>query len=153
MPHMNISKVLPALAVLAAMSAAAIADDFKAGALTVAAPWARATIGEGTNSAAYMKIENSGDTPDKLMAVKTDAAENVSLHESRMDGSVMKMVPVGSVDVPAHGSAVLKPLGLHVMLLGLKKPLTVGESLPLTLVFEKQGEVAITATVGQAAPK
>jgi periplasmic copper chaperone A len=44
----------------------------------------------------------------------------------------------------------LKPLGKHVMLIGLKQPLKAGETLPLTLVFEKQGDVAIKAKVGKA---
>ncbi len=70
------------------------------------------------------------------------------LHESRMEDGVMKMVHLpNGVEIPAHGSAELKPLGLHVMLMGLKQPLKAGESLPLTLVFEKQGEVAINAKV------
>ncbi len=63
---MNARKALLALAALAAITASSHAEDFKAGALTIAAPWARASIGEATNSAAYMKIENSGDAPDRL---------------------------------------------------------------------------------------
>jgi periplasmic copper chaperone A len=138
-----------AVALVSACTAAA-ADEIKAGAITIAAPWARPSIGEATNSAAYMKLSNSGDTSDRLLSVKSGAAQHTMLHESRMEGDVMKMVHLdGGVEIPAHGTVELKPLGLHVMLMGLKKPLKAGETLPLTLVFEKQGEVAIDAKVGQ----
>jgi hypothetical protein len=154
MPEMSVRKVLLALAACVATAAQAVALDFKAGPLTVEQPWARASIGATKNSAAYMKISNSGDAPDRLLAVKSDQADSLMLHESRMEGDVMRMVHLsGGIEIPAHGSAELKPLGLHVMLMGLKAPLKDGATLPLTLVFEKAGEVPITATVGQASPK
>jgi copper(I)-binding protein len=137
-----------------AVTRGALAEKGKAGTLTIEKPWVRASIGDSKNSAAYMKIENSGDAPDRLLAVKTNAAEQVMLHESRMEMGVMKMVHLSNgVEIPAHGSAELKPLGLHVMLMGLKDPLKTGATLPLTLVFEKAGEVPVTATVGKTAPK
>ncbi len=147
------SRLAAVLAVAAAvgLSTAAIAQDYKAGALSIDHPWARPSIGESKNSAAYMKITNAGDAPDKLIAVKSDAADHVMLHESRMEMGVMKMVHLpGGIAIPAHGSAELKPLGFHVMLMGLKKPLKAGETLPLTLVFEKQGDVPIEAKIGKA---
>ena len=130
------------------VSCAAIALEFEAGTLTIDHPWARPTIGSSKNAAAYMKLSNTGDTADKLLAVKSGVAENVSVHESRMDGDVMRMVRVkGGVEIPAHGSAELKPLGLHVMLMGLHRPLKAGDTFPMTLVFAKQGEVAIEVKV------
>lgn len=141
---------LAAVALTAAASLSATsAESFKAGPLTIDQPWARPSIGETANSAAYMKLENSGDAADKLLAAKSDVAGHVMIHESRMEDGVMKMAHVNGVEVPAHGSAELKPLGLHVMLVGLNHPLKAGETFPMTLVFEKQGEVPITVTVGQ----
>ncbi len=132
------------------MSAAAIANEYHAGPLTIEQAWARPTIGDAKSTAAYMKIENSGNAPDRLVAVKSDQAANLMLHESRMEGDVMRMVHLDNgVEIPAHGAAELKPLGLHVMVMGLKAPLKDGETLPLTLVFEKAGEVAVEATVGK----
>jgi copper(I)-binding protein len=97
-----------------------------------------------------MKLENGGDAPDRLLSAKSEVAERASLHESRAEGDVMKMGPVeGGIEVPAHGTAELKPLGLHVMLMGLNRPLKDGETFPMTLVFEKQGEVRIEVKVGQ----
>jgi len=141
-----------AIVVCAATMPAAAADP-QSGPLTIEAAWARPSIGEATNSAAYFRIANSGDAADRLLAVKSDAAAHVMLHESRLEGTVMKMLPIdGGIEVPAHGSAELKPLGAHVMLVGLHGPLKDGDTVPLTLVFEKQGEVAIAAKVQKQAP-
>lgn len=138
------------LAALAAAPLSAAAQSFRAGSLTIEQPWARASTGASANSAAYMRVKNSGDAPDRLTAVRTDLADATMLHESRLEDGVMRMVhlPRG-VEIPAHGSAELKPLGLHVMITGLKQPLKAGDSIPMTLVFEKQGEVAIQVSVGQ----
>lgn len=139
-----------ALAVVGLSALAASAQDYRAGTLTIDQPWARASIGDTKNTAAYMKLTNRGDAPDKLTAAKTDVAGHTMLHESRMEGGVMKMVHLpNGIEVPAHGSAELKPLGMHVMIMGLKQPLKAGDTFPMTLVFEKQGEVPITVKVGQ----
>jgi copper(I)-binding protein len=143
------TKHLLALALmLAAPLGAAIAREFRAGPITIDDPWARASIGTAGNTAAYMKLENGGAAPDRLLSVTSNVAERVSLHESRDEGGVMKMGPVeGGIEVPAHGAAELKPLGMHVMLSGLNRPLKAGETFPLTLVFEKQGEVPVEVSV------
>ena len=53
----------------------------------------------------------------------------------------------GGLPVAANGSVELKPGSYHVMLIGLKKPLKVGETIPLTLDFEKAGKVSLTVPV------
>jgi copper(I)-binding protein len=137
-----------AIATATALSSAAMAHEYKAGSLMIDHPWARPTIGSSKNSAAYMRLSNSGDTADTLLSVKSNAAEHVALHESRMDGEIMRMVPVkDGIEVPPHGAVELKPLGLHVMLVGLRKSLEEGEKFPMTLVFAKQGDVNVEVKV------
>jgi len=137
-----------AIAAITTVSSAAIAHEYKAGSLEIDHPWARPTIGSSKNAAAYMTLSNSGDSADTLLAVKSDAADHVTLHESRMDGEIMRMVPVkGGIEVPPHGTVELKPLGLHVMLMGLGKPLKEGEKFPMTLVFAKQGDVKVEVKI------
>jgi len=145
---------LHTLAASIAMAAAtgllntAIAHEYNAGTLFIDHPWARPTIGSSKNAAAYMTLSNNGDSADKLLAVKSDAAEHVALHESRMDGEIMRMVAVKEgIEVPPHGTVELKPLGLHVMLIGLRNPLKEGERFPMTLVFAKHGEVEVEVKV------
>jgi len=140
--------VILAIAAATTLSIAATAHEFKAGQLMIDHPWARPTIGSSKNAAAYMMLSNSGDSADTLLAVKSDAADHVTLHESRMDGEIMRMVPVkDGVEVPPHGAVELKPLGLHVMLMELREPLKEGEEFPMTLVFEKAGDVPVVVKV------
>ena len=146
----NLRTLAASIVVAAAttVSSAAIADEFKAGPLMIDHPWARPTIGSSKNAAAYMTLSNSGDSADTLLAVKSDAAGHVALHESRMDGEIMRMVPVkDGIEVPPHGTVELRPLGLHVMLMGLGKPLKEGEKFPMTLVFAKQGDVKVEVKI------
>ena len=72
------------------LCAAALAHEFRAGPITVDDPWARASIGATGNTAAYMKLANGGAAPDRLVAVKSDVAAHVSLHESRDDNGVIR---------------------------------------------------------------
>jgi copper(I)-binding protein len=105
--------------------------------------------------AVYMILKNDGSEADKLLSGKTPAAEVVELHESFMDeNNVMKMRAVegGYIEVPAGGSVELKPGGLHVMLIKLVKPLQADTTIPLTLNFEKSGELTIEAPVSEQPP-
>jgi copper(I)-binding protein len=92
-------------------------------------------------------LMNEGDRADTLLSAESEVAEAVELHESKMEGDVMKMGPVSRIEVPAGGSATLEPGGLHVMLINLKQELTPGEKIPLTLNFERSGLMTIEAEV------
>lgn len=106
--------------------------------------------GSGANSAVYMKISNPGQQADRLVSAKADVAKTIELHETIMEGDVMKMQPVaGGIEVPAGGSVELKPGGLHVMLIGLTKDLNVGDKFPVTLQFEQGGTLTVEAEVRQ----
>ena len=134
-----------ALALLA--PALAHAHEYQAGGLTLAHPWARATPGGATIGAAYVEIKAKDGAADALVSASSPAAGRVELHTHIMDGDVMKMRQVEKIAVPAGGSAIMKPSGDHIMLFDLKAPLKEGDRLPLTLVFEKAGEVNVEATV------
>ena len=105
--------------------------------------WARATATKARNGAAYITIKNSSGSRDRLLSEKSLAAKSAALHNHVMDNGVVKMRPAGSIEIPAYGTVIMKPGGLHVMLMGLKSPLVKGGSLPLTLTFEKAGTMTI----------
>jgi len=107
--------------------------------------------GEST-SAVYFVVVNDGGQPDALIRAVSDVAEKVELHETRMEGDVAKMQPVPRVEIPARGRVEFKPRGLHVMLIGLKRELRVGDTFTLTLRFEKSGEIPVTVTVKEMNP-
>jgi len=108
--------------------------------------WARPTVPGQNVGGGYFRI-NGGPTADRLLAVSADISQSVELHTMRMDGDVMRMRQLDSVDVPANQSIDFKPGGMHVMLIGLKTPLKVGNSFPMTLRFEKAGSVSVNVRV------
>jgi periplasmic copper chaperone A len=110
--------------------------------------WARATT--GAVGAAYFSLVNKGGAPDRLIALKTPVAEKAELHEEKMKNGVMEMRPVGPLLIEPGQSATLKPGARHVMLMGLKHPLKEGEDFPLTLSFEKAGDVRVMVPVQKA---
>lgn len=127
------------------------AQDYKLGAIEIAQPWAKPSIGQAKAGAAYVTLTNGGSA-DRLIAAKADVSELVELHSHTMEDGVMRMRPVPGIDLPADATVELKPGGFHVMFLNLKAPLVEGESFPLTLVFEKAGELTVEVAI-QAKPK
>jgi len=116
--------------------------------ITVEQPWARATPGGAKTGAVYMTLDNKSGTADRLTGASSDVADKLQIHEMKVENGVMKMREIaGGLSIPASGSVVLKPGSYHVMLIGLKKPLTVGEKFPLTLTFEKAGNISVTVPV------
>ncbi len=105
--------------------------------------WVREVPPTSKMSAAYMVIENKGKEADKLVDASNNVSEITELHET-IEG---KMRRVKAIEIPAGGKAELKPGGLHVMLINLKKPLKEGDTVELTLKFEKSGEVKVQAPV------
>lgn len=137
-----------AFAVLAGFSGLATAAEFTAGELRIEQPWARASATQNAKAgAAYFTLVNLGAEADRLIGVATPRAKMASLHHSVMDQGVMKMLPVAAIEVSPGEPAVLRPGGLHVMLMGLKAPLIEGESFPLTLTFEKAGSIEIEVMI------
>lgn len=108
--------------------------------------------GSESTSAAYFVIVNGGDQPDALIGAASEVAERVELHETKMEGEVAKMQPVPRVEIPARGQVEFKPRGLHVMLIGLKRELKVGDTFTLTLRFERSGEIPVTVSVKEMTP-
>lgn len=103
----------------------------------------------GAKSAAgYLEIVNAGDAADRLLGVETAIAKRAMLHatDHGADG-VARMIHLDAIDIPAGGTVLLEPGGMHIMLMGLTGPLTEGDMIPATLVFERAGRVAIEFSV------
>ena len=144
------SLALTAVGALFAVSA--LAHSFKAGDLKIDHPWARPTVAGQAAGGGFLKIENTGKTADRLLSARTTAsADHMELHTMSMEGDVMKMRQVEAIDIPAGATVELKPGAFHVMFMGLKAPLKLGDKLPVTLKFEKAGEVQVEMWVEQPA--
>lgn len=117
------------------------------GALKIEGGWTRATAEGAKVAAGYLTISNPGSTPDTLVSVETAIAGKSEIHEmTTSDEGVMRMrrLPDG-LEIPAGGSAVLKPGGTHLMFLDLKGPLKEGANIFVKLIFKSgaQGEVSL----------
>ena len=113
--------------------------------ITVDAAWARATAPGQATAAAYATIINSGGA-DRLVAVYTPVG-SASIHSTSTENGVMRMRPVGQLDIPANSTVELAPGEKHVMLSEVKQPLAVGTSFPLTFRFERSGQLQVTVAV------
>lgn len=117
--------------------------------LTVEGAWLRATPGGAKVAAGYLTLLNSTGTTDRLLGGRVPFAGKVEIHEMLTSGGIMKMRPLADgLDVPAGGSAILKPGGYHLMFEELTAGLKEGETVQGTLLFQRAGEVPVTFRVG-----
>jgi copper(I)-binding protein len=127
-------------------SAAALAQAVK-----VETPWARPTAQGQAAGGGFLRIVG-GAANDKLVSASSEVAGRVELHTMKMEGDIMRMRQIDAIEVPAGKTVDLAPGGLHVMFMDLKAPLKTGSSFPLTLKFEKAGEVKVDVKVQTAPP-
>lgn len=89
-----------------------------------------------TTTAAFFILHNPSAHDAAVVGGTSPAAASVELHAHVQEGDTFKMRQIDRIDVPAGEQVRLEPGGLHVMLIGLKAPLAVGDTLSLTLEFE-----------------
>jgi copper(I)-binding protein len=109
--------------------------------------YARATPPKAPNSAVFAEIHNQDDKERIIVSASTEAANRVELHNVIIDGDIMKMRQIEQMVIPAKGVLILKPGSLHIMLLGLKKPLNEGDIINVTLHFADGGVTMFDAPV------
>lgn len=111
--------------------------------------YARAASPDAKSGAAFMMIHNHDGADDRLIGVSSPVAQMVQLHTHVEDANgVMKMVHVEEgFDLPSNGEIHLKRGGDHVMFMGLTESFEQGKKIPLTLIFEEAGEIAIEVEV------
>jgi len=142
--------LIAGLFVAALTCSPALAHDYKLGSILIDHPWARASIGQVKNGAAYFTVSNHGGAADRLLSVASQVAARSELHTHLMEDGVMKMRPLTALEVTPGEPAVLQPGGTHVMLMGLTAPLVEGERFTLTLTFEKAGSIDVEVAVESA---
>ncbi len=122
------------------------------GAINISLPFTRATLPNAPVGGGFLTIENEGPEADRLVSVTSAVAGETQIHEMAMEGEVMKMreLPDG-LEIPAGETVVLAPGGFHIMFMGLKQPFVEGETVPVTLTFEKAGSVEVLLPVEASA--
>jgi copper(I)-binding protein len=122
-------------------------------ALKVETPWIFAVPPGAKDTAAFLTLVNTGSVPVRVTGGRTEAAKRLAPMITTKDEGRLGMKDVKYLEVPAGGRLTLAPGGDHLMLYGLKKPLTVGEKIPLSLTLEPGGTLTLEAVVAKRAPK
>ncbi len=135
-------------ALFAFVASGAFAEDYKAGSLVIGQPWTRVTPKGAAVAGGYLKITNTGSTPDRLTGGSSEVSKRFEIHEMKMDGGVMKMREVtGGLEIPPGATVELKPSSYHIMMMNLTHPLAKGEKVKASLTFEKAGKVDVEFAV------
>ena len=126
----------------------------KLGDLVVYDFWTRAMPPAARAGGGFVTIVNTGSTDDRLVSASSPAAAFVQLHTMTMKDGVMVMREMESgIDIPAGKAVALKPGGLHIMFIDAEKPFVEGETVPVTLNFEKSGTITLELPVAALGAK
>ncbi|WP_205609911.1 copper chaperone PCu(A)C [Noviherbaspirillum galbum] len=134
---------------------AANAQAGRAGPISLDQARARPSVAGQPSGAAYLRIENKGSAPDRLVSAASPVAGSVEIHTMAMEGNVMKMREADGIALPPKSTVSMQPgMGYHIMLMGLRQPLKAGDKFPMTLTFEKAGkaELMVEVTPNASAP-
>lgn len=138
------------------LSAPALARGHSTGAIRVSDAWSPATPPGAPTAAGYLTITNAGRTADRLLGGSTPVAAEVQLHSMSTQGGIMRMRPVtGGLAIAPGETLRIQPGGQHLMLVGLKRALKVGERAPVTLEFARAGKLRVDFVVrpqGEVSP-
>lgn len=139
------------LAILLAACAAPVQPDVAQNGIEVTLakvllPGGDAMSGMDSSLAAFMTIKNTSSSADRLTGVSVDFAD-ASLHETKMEGDVMKMDAINGVDLPAGKMVELRSGSYQIMFMNLTKQLKVGDMVNLTLEFQNAGKITFPVKV------
>lgn len=120
----------------------------KAGDLALSGGFLKGMLSGQAVGGGFVTIANTGAADDRLVSASSPVADHVEIHEMTMENDVMKMRPLSDgLPVAAGATVEMKPGGLHLMFMGVKAPFKEGDTVPVTLTFEKAGAVEINFPV------
>ena len=125
----------------------AMAADYRAGHLVVSQARSNPTPPVADVGAVYFSLTNTGLKTDRLTAISSPIARRVEIHESRSVQGMIQMRAVAFVDCPPGATIKSEPGGLHIMLVGLARPLNIGMQFPMSLTFRDSGILHVMVTV------
>jgi len=133
------------LAVTAVMALALAAHAQRSADIDVKSAWARPTVAGQMGTGAFMHLTSKEGA--RLLGASSDVAGVVEIHEMAMQGNVMQMRAIRSLDLPPGSTVELKPGGHHMMLMDLKRPLATGEKIKVELRLETRDKKLVTQPV------
>ena len=117
------------------------------GGLTVANAWSRSTPPAAKVGVVYFTLRNDTGKSDRLLKLSTPVATKVEVHRTEAQDGIARMREVAVLHIDAGQAIEFQPGGMHVMLMGLKKPLVAGATYDLDLLFEVAGPRNVKVTV------
>ncbi|MFT3893513.1 MAG: copper chaperone PCu(A)C [Anaerolineales bacterium] len=108
---------------------------------------------KGENGSIYFELHNHGSEADELLSITTDVAQAAEIHESKMEGDVMKMDMLTSLPIKGFADVTFKPGGLHVMLVNVNKDFKLNDELEIVLHFKTHEDITVHVIVKDAAPE
>ena len=130
-------------------SAFLYAEDSINTTITFNKPWVRLLPPTVMNTAGYVTINNSSNKPEKLLRVWSPTIDSVSLHQTKNENGLFKMLPVDNLVLPAHGQIEMKPGSYHIMIMGLDTPLTLESTITICFEFENSGIMHVNFPVSK----
>ena len=138
-------KLIFAAVLAATLSTAAFAGDM---AFKVTDSYARSASANAKTGAAFITLMNMSDADDRLIDAASPAAKRVELHTHLENDGIMKMIHVEEGFTVAAGEMIeMQRGGKHVMMMGLNGALVQGAMVPVTLTFEKAGDMEVLVPV------
>ena len=117
------------------------------GTLSVTNAWSRSTPPGVKVGVAYFTLKNDTGKSDRLLKVSSPVAEKVQVHRTEVLDGIARMREVAVLHVDAGQTVKFEPNGMHLMLMGLKKPFVEGQTFELDLVFEVAGARKVKVAV------
>ncbi|QSB04138.1 copper chaperone PCu(A)C [Natronoglycomyces albus] len=112
-----------------------------ADAVTVTDAWVAAT--DDAMTAAFGIIENSSATEVRIVEVASELSI-MELHEVvAVDGNTTMRQKEAGFTIPAHGEHELVRGGDHFMFMSLEEPITAGDIVAITLIFDDDSELTV----------
>jgi len=145
--------LLAALVLTIGVARPAFAHEYKVGTVKVIHPWATPSPVGAPVGAAYLEIRNLGSKPLIFLGASSPNVDHVEIHSMTMDGGIMKMRPMpDGLKIGPHKTALLNKMGMHLMLVGVTKPLELEEMVPLTLHFKGKPDITVDLYVENSMP-
>ena len=108
-------------------------------AIVVSGPWIKEQVPGKAIAAGYLSVENRGAGEEALLGIECTDASAVEMHEMIHENDMMKMRKMEQGLIPGHSTLTFAPGGSHLMLLGLRRELSEGDTVQLTLHFKQAG--------------
>ncbi len=107
-------------------------------------PWAPPTV---KVHAAYMTVVNRSNEDQSVVSAESPDYERVELHRSSVKDGVSEMRDADRVTIPANKSVALEPGGLHLMLIGPKRPRAANDRIRIVLRLQGGELIEVSAVV------